>query len=111
MSSIYKNQEYQDIIDFGRNNFKNSIPENLSPKDEDKYIWERAQSVDSTLPDYKDIIQEESFYPQTPDSIDLSVDTVNTIFDTIEEVSNQQSKYINTLLKTPDTFEKIGNTT
>ena len=109
--SVYKNQEYQDLIDFARDNYRNSIPENLTQQDEEKYLWEQVQSLDSTLPKYEDIIQEKSFYPSTPDSIDLSVDTVNTIFDTIDEISNQQSKYINTLLKTPNAFDNIGNTT
>ena len=91
---LYKDFDYQPIIDLSREFYGSQIPKGLNEEEEKEFLYNKARSVDETLPEYKKIVVPQDDYPSDPDTIDTSPETVNSIFNAMDDISGEQMAFL-----------------
>ena len=91
---LYKDFDYQPIIDLSREFYGSQIPKGLNEEEEKEFLYNKARSVDETLPEYKKIVVSQDDYPSDPDTIDTSPETVNSIFNAMDDISGEQMAFL-----------------
>tara|TARA_R100000808_G_scaffold7970_1_gene22832 strand:+ start:2547 stop:9641 length:7095 start_codon:yes stop_codon:yes gene_type:complete len=92
---LYKDFDYQPIIDISREFYGNQIPKGFNEEQQKEFLYNKARSVDSTLPEYKHVKTTLDDYPSDSSQVDTSLNTVNSIFNAMDDISNEQVSYLN----------------
>ena len=91
---LYKDFNYQPIIDISREFYGNEVPKGFDKEQEKEFLYNKARSIDSTLPEYKYIKTPSDDYPSDSSQVDTSLDTVNNIFNIMDDIADEQISYL-----------------